>query len=113
MKSALPTIVSSAKAIPISARSPRAATTECVALATARIARINAAYEQLAKKRNAARSDPTAGDRPLLAENHGARPEPARIDMLVLHYTGMTPASAALERLRHTSAARVSAHYPR
>ncbi len=42
--------------------------------------------------------------------NHGARPEPARIDMLVLHYTGMTTASAALERLCDP-AARVSAHY--
>ena len=32
--------------------------------------------------------------------NHGPRPEPARIDMLVLHYTGMATAEAALERLR-------------
>jgi N-acetylmuramoyl-L-alanine amidase len=42
--------------------------------------------------------------------NHGARPEPARIDMLVLHYTGMKTAVAALERLCDPSA-RVSAHY--
>jgi N-acetylmuramoyl-L-alanine amidase len=42
--------------------------------------------------------------------NHGPRPEPARIDMLVLHYTGMTTAAAALERLCDPSA-RVSAHY--
>ena len=42
--------------------------------------------------------------------NHGPRPEPARIDMLVLHYTGMTTAAAALERLCDSDA-RVSAHY--
>ena len=42
--------------------------------------------------------------------NHGPRPEPGRIDMLVLHYTGMTTAAAALERLCDPSA-RVSAHY--
>src|SRR5215469_24731 len=42
--------------------------------------------------------------------NHGSRGEPARIDMLVLHYTGMKSASAALERLCNRSA-RVSAHY--
>jgi N-acetylmuramoyl-L-alanine amidase len=42
--------------------------------------------------------------------NHGPRPEPARIDMLVLHYTGMITAAAALERLCDPSA-RVSAHY--
>jgi N-acetylmuramoyl-L-alanine amidase len=42
--------------------------------------------------------------------NHGPRSEPARIDMLVLHYTGMTTAAAALERLCDPGA-RVSAHY--
>jgi N-acetylmuramoyl-L-alanine amidase len=42
--------------------------------------------------------------------NHGLRPVPARIDMLVLHYTGMTTAAAALQRLCNPSA-RVSAHY--
>ena len=42
--------------------------------------------------------------------NHGPRPEPARIDMLVIHYTGMTTAKAALERLCDPDA-RVSAHY--
>lgn len=42
--------------------------------------------------------------------NHGPRPEPGRIDMLVLHYTGMTTAAAALERLCDP-VARVSAHY--
>ena len=42
--------------------------------------------------------------------NHGPRPEPTRIDMLVLHYTGMTTAAAALERLCDPDA-RVSAHY--
>lgn len=42
--------------------------------------------------------------------NHGRRGEPARIDMLVLHYTGMTSAAAAIERLCDPEA-RVSAHY--
>lgn len=42
--------------------------------------------------------------------NHGPRPEPARIDMLVLHYTGMATAAAALERLCDPNV-RVSAHY--
>jgi N-acetylmuramoyl-L-alanine amidase len=42
--------------------------------------------------------------------NHGSRGEPARIDMLVLHYTGMESAPAALERLCDPTA-RVSAHY--
>jgi len=49
-----------------------------------------------------------AADRP--SPNHGPRGEPARIDMLVLHYTGMTTAAAALERLCDPDA-RVSAHY--
>lgn len=42
--------------------------------------------------------------------NHGARKHPARIDLLVLHYTGMTSAEAALERLCDAGA-KVSAHY--
>jgi N-acetylmuramoyl-L-alanine amidase len=42
--------------------------------------------------------------------NHGPRPEPVRIDMLVLHYTGMTSAAAALERLCDADSG-VSAHY--
>jgi N-acetylmuramoyl-L-alanine amidase len=42
--------------------------------------------------------------------NHGRRDEPMRIDMLVLHYTGMTAAAAALDRLCD-AAVRVSAHY--
>ena len=45
-------------------------------------------------------------DRP--SPNHG--PRGAAIDMLVLHYTGMRSAAAALDRLRDP-AARVSAHY--
>jgi N-acetylmuramoyl-L-alanine amidase len=45
-----------------------------------------------------------------LSPNYGPRPEPARIDMLVLHYTGMRTAIAALERLCDPKA-RVSAHY--
>ena len=47
-------------------------------------------------------------DRP--SPNHARRGEPARIDMLVLHYTGMANAAAALDRLCDP-AARVSAHY--
>jgi N-acetylmuramoyl-L-alanine amidase len=42
--------------------------------------------------------------------NHDGRGEPRRIDMLVLHYTGMRSAEAALQRLCDP-AARVSAHY--
>jgi len=42
--------------------------------------------------------------------NHGSRGEPARIDMLVLHYTGMASAEAAIERLCNRDA-KVSAHY--
>jgi N-acetylmuramoyl-L-alanine amidase len=42
--------------------------------------------------------------------NHARRGEPVRIDMLVLHYTGMATAAAALDRLCDP-VARVSAHY--
>ena len=42
--------------------------------------------------------------------NHASRSEPPRIDMLVLHYTGMRSAEAAIERLCDPMA-RVSAHY--
>src|SRR6516165_919461 len=42
--------------------------------------------------------------------NHQPRSAPARIDMLVLHYTGMQTAGEAIERLCDP-AARVSAHY--
>lgn len=42
--------------------------------------------------------------------NHAARDDPPRIDMLVLHYTGMRSAAEAVERLCD-SAAQVSAHY--
>ena len=42
--------------------------------------------------------------------NHGPRPAGTRIDMLVLHYTGMADAESALERLCDPSTA-VSAHY--
>ena len=42
--------------------------------------------------------------------NHDARPEGTVIDMLVLHYTGMTSGAAALQRLRDPQAG-VSAHY--
>ena len=42
--------------------------------------------------------------------NHGPRPAGTTIDMLVLHYTGMPSAGAALERLCDP-ASEVSAHY--
>jgi N-acetylmuramoyl-L-alanine amidase len=42
--------------------------------------------------------------------NHDARPQGARIDILVLHYTGMKTAEEALARLCDP-AAKVSAHY--
>ncbi|WP_417690799.1 N-acetylmuramoyl-L-alanine amidase [Roseibium sp.] len=42
--------------------------------------------------------------------NHGARPDEATIDMLILHYTGMPSAEAALQRLCDPST-EVSAHY--
>ena len=42
--------------------------------------------------------------------NHDARPASGRIDMLVLHYTGMRTAAEALDRLCDP-AAKVSAHY--
>jgi N-acetylmuramoyl-L-alanine amidase len=42
--------------------------------------------------------------------NHDARPPGQSVDMLVLHYTGMRTAAAALERLCDP-AAKVSAHY--
>ena len=42
--------------------------------------------------------------------NHAPRQEPLRIDMLVLHYTGMTSADAAILRLCDPGA-KVSAHY--
>jgi N-acetylmuramoyl-L-alanine amidase len=45
-----------------------------------------------------------------MSPNQGWRGEPARIDMLVLHYTGMQSAEAAIERLCDPGA-RVSAHY--
>jgi N-acetylmuramoyl-L-alanine amidase len=42
--------------------------------------------------------------------NHDARPDGARIDILVLHYTGMRTAEEALSRLCDPDA-KVSAHY--
>ena len=47
-------------------------------------------------------------DRP--SPNHGERPGGVAIDLVVLHYTGMATAEAALARLCDP-AARVSAHY--
>ncbi|MDG3442062.1 N-acetylmuramoyl-L-alanine amidase [Nitrospirillum amazonense] len=47
-------------------------------------------------------------DRP--SPNHGPRPEGTAVDILVLHYTGMLSAEAALDRLCDP-AAEVSAHY--
>ncbi len=48
--------------------------------------------------------------RDLPSPNHDARPPATPIDTLVLHYTGMRSAQAALDRLRDP-AARVSSHY--
>jgi N-acetylmuramoyl-L-alanine amidase len=42
--------------------------------------------------------------------NHDARPGDGVVDMLILHYTGMRSAAAALDRLC-SAAAKVSAHY--
>lgn len=42
--------------------------------------------------------------------NHGPRPDDATVDMLVLHYTGMTNAATALARLADPTT-EVSAHY--
>lgn len=42
--------------------------------------------------------------------NHGARSLGARVDMVVIHYTGMETAEAALERMCDADA-KVSAHY--
>ena len=53
-------------------------------------------------------TEPQAAEFP--SPNHAARGEPAGVDMLVLHYTGMRTAAAALERLCDP-VARVSAHY--
>jgi N-acetylmuramoyl-L-alanine amidase len=50
------------------------------------------------------------GVRELPSPNHDARPDGTRIDMLVLHYTGMRSGEAAIARLRDPGA-RVSAHY--
>jgi len=46
----------------------------------------------------------------LTSPNHDARPSGMPIDMLVLHYTGMTTGEVAIGRLRDASA-KVSAHY--
>ncbi len=46
----------------------------------------------------------------LPSPNHDARPDDTPIDMLVLHYTGMTSAAAAIARLRDP-VAKVSSHY--
>jgi len=48
--------------------------------------------------------------RDLPSPNWDARPDAAPVDMLILHYTGMQSAQAALDRLRDP-AARVSSHY--
>ncbi len=42
--------------------------------------------------------------------NHGPRPGGGTVDMLILHYTGMRSAAAALDRLC-SAEAKVSAHY--
>jgi N-acetylmuramoyl-L-alanine amidase len=58
--------------------------------------------------RAAPMSPPLIHDRP--SPNHDRRREPGLIDMLVLHYTGMKTAEAAIERLCDPDS-RVSAHY--
>jgi N-acetylmuramoyl-L-alanine amidase len=50
----------------------------------------------------------TPRERP--SPNHGPRPGDGRIDMLILHYTGMPTAAEALDRMCAPEAA-VSAHY--
>ncbi|WP_420403816.1 N-acetylmuramoyl-L-alanine amidase [Nisaea sp.] len=51
---------------------------------------------------------PTILDRP--SPNHDARPDGTSVDILLLHYTGMQSADAALDRLTDGQA-KVSAHY--
>jgi N-acetylmuramoyl-L-alanine amidase len=46
----------------------------------------------------------------LPSPNHDARPQDGRIDLLLLHYTGMRTADEALRRLRDPET-KVSAHY--
>ncbi len=46
----------------------------------------------------------------LPSPNHDARPPGVAVDMLVIHYTGMQSAAAALDRLRDP-VAKVSSHY--
>lgn len=53
-------------------------------------------------------SEPPAVDAP--SPNHEPRPAGRGVDMLILHYTGMSTGEAALARLRDP-AAKVSAHY--
>jgi N-acetylmuramoyl-L-alanine amidase len=48
--------------------------------------------------------------REILSPNHDARPEGQPVDILVLHYTGMQSAQAAIDRLVDPTA-KVSAHY--
>ena len=45
-----------------------------------------------------------------LSPNHDERPAGGRVDMLILHYTGMKTAQDAIDRLRDPQA-RVSSHY--
>jgi N-acetylmuramoyl-L-alanine amidase len=52
----------------------------------------------------------TLSIRELLSPNQDARPEGTPIDTLILHYTGMQSAQAAIDRLRDPEA-RVSSHY--
>src|SRR5664279_4384431 len=48
--------------------------------------------------------------RELASPNQGDRPDGCKIDMVILHYTGMRSAREAIERLRDP-AANVSTHY--
>ncbi len=50
------------------------------------------------------------GIRQAPSPNHDSRPDGVPVDMLILHYTGMQTAAAAIDRLRDP-VARVSSHY--
>src|SRR6185437_16236865 len=69
---------------------------------------MSAAIDLARRRGNAVSSAMHIRERP--SPNHDARPADGAIDMLILHYTGMSSAQDALDRLC-SSDARVSAHY--
>jgi N-acetylmuramoyl-L-alanine amidase len=84
-----------------------------VALAHAEIERINTAYvsrNRLQSGYARMRQMDTITFCERASPNHAPRGDPPRIDMLVVHYTGMREAAAALDRLCDPTA-QVSAHY--